>query len=156
MTGSFSFETSPAFKHPRRVLNVVPGDFTHTGKLDLLVMSEGESNGEIDLTLYPALVEGGFGAFTACWYRIYLIDAADVGNPLKLPSASSAQPIPIDIDGDMRIDLLGRRPSDDELSVWQNAWNSSDPETILYEMYGTSFCAVDALLTVGQDPCAFP
>ncbi|KAH6919108.1 hypothetical protein BKA70DRAFT_1249281 [Coprinopsis sp. MPI-PUGE-AT-0042] len=120
---SFSFESSPAFKHPRRVLNVVPGDFTHTGKLDLLVMSEGESNGQVDLTLYPALVEGGF----------------DVGNPLKLPSSTSAQPIPIDIDGDMRIDLLGSRTPDGGLSVWQNVWNSSDPDTVLYEMMPAPF-----------------
>lgn len=44
--------------HTRNVINVVPGDFTHSGKLDLLVMGEGSTSGEIDLVLYPSLVKG--------------------------------------------------------------------------------------------------
>ena len=59
----FSFVDAGAFKHSRRVLNVVPGDFTHSGKLDLLVMSQSRSSDQIDLTLYPALTSGGFGAY---------------------------------------------------------------------------------------------
>ena len=59
----FSFVDAGAFKHGRRVLNVVPGDFTHSGKLDLLVMSQSRSSDQIDLTLYPALTSGGFGAY---------------------------------------------------------------------------------------------
>jgi len=57
---SFSFSFSENFKHPKKVVNVVPGDFTHSGKLDLLVFSPGRNN-ELDLTLYPSLVGDGFG-----------------------------------------------------------------------------------------------
>jgi hypothetical protein len=59
----FSFVDAGAFKHNRKVLNVVPGDFTHSGKLDLLVMSQSRSSNQIDLTLYPALTSGGFGVY---------------------------------------------------------------------------------------------
>ncbi|TFK25799.1 hypothetical protein FA15DRAFT_668127 [Coprinopsis marcescibilis] len=120
---SFSFEASTPFKHPRRILNAVPGDFTHTGKLDLLVMSEGTSKDQLDLTVYPALLSGGF----------------DVDHPLKLPPSSLPQPIPIDIDGDMKIDLLGHPPTGDELQVWQNIWNASAPNPELYEVIPAPF-----------------
>jgi integrin alpha FG-GAP repeat containing protein 1 len=60
-TEAFSFQNSGSFKHPRRVYNVVPGDFTHSGKLDLLVMSQSVTANQLELTLYPALVGGGFG-----------------------------------------------------------------------------------------------
>jgi integrin alpha FG-GAP repeat containing protein 1 len=58
---AFTFEASATFKHPHRIYNVVPGDFTHNGKLDILVMSESGSSGQMDLTLYPSLVGSGFG-----------------------------------------------------------------------------------------------
>ena len=65
----FSFVDAGALKHSRRVLNVVPGDFTHSGKLDLLVMSQSRSSDQIDLTLYPALTSGGFGAYESICRR---------------------------------------------------------------------------------------
>ncbi|KAF5324887.1 hypothetical protein D9611_004159 [Ephemerocybe angulata] len=116
---SFVFEESASFKHPHRIYNVVPGDFTHSGKLDVLVMSQGESRDQMDLTLYPSLVGGGF----------------DVQNPLTLPPSSIPQPIPIDIDGDMKIDLLGFSPhTSDKLQVWQNVWNASVPDSPLFKL----------------------
>lgn len=60
ITDSFTFEKTDSFQHPQRISNVVPGDFTHNGKLDILVMSQG--NNQLDLTLYPASISGGFGA----------------------------------------------------------------------------------------------
>jgi len=63
LTDSFSFVEGGSFKHPRRIYNVVPGDFTHSGKLDILVMSQSQRNNQLDLTLYPALVGDGFGEF---------------------------------------------------------------------------------------------
>ena len=58
----FMFQPSTTFHHPSKVYNVVPGDFTHNGKLDLLVMSEGSTSYIMDMLVYPALPQGGFGA----------------------------------------------------------------------------------------------
>lgn len=55
-------------------------------------------------------------------------------DPLSLPSSSLSQPVPLDIDGDMKIDLLGLRPGSSSLKVWQNVWNASDPSQILYNV----------------------
>ena len=56
----FSFHRSASFRHPRRVYNVVPGDYTHDGKLDLLVMSQGTSNTQLSLSIYAHMPGGGF------------------------------------------------------------------------------------------------
>lgn len=58
----YTFQKSSSFKHSSNVHNVVPGDFTHSGKLDLLIMSAGQSSGSLGLSVYPALTSGGFGA----------------------------------------------------------------------------------------------
>lgn len=58
---SFTFEESAVLRHPHRIFNVVPGDFTHNGRLDILVMSRSDSSNQMDLTLYPSMVGGGFG-----------------------------------------------------------------------------------------------
>jgi integrin alpha FG-GAP repeat containing protein 1 len=55
---------STSFHHPEPIYNVVPGDFTHDGKLDLLVMSQGTRQSELALSLYVALPEGGFGTYS--------------------------------------------------------------------------------------------
>ncbi|KAG7086474.1 hypothetical protein E1B28_002425 [Marasmius oreades] len=121
----FEFDKSGSFKHPNEVYNVVPADFTHSGQLDLLVMSPSQSNSPLDLTLYPALPSGGFG------------------NLLSLPSSSLSQPIPIDLNGDMKIDLLGMTPdsqsSDKEFQVWENIWNSSETRSPLFKITDAPF-----------------
>lgn len=43
--------------------NVVPGDFNNDGRLDLLVMSEGQNRDELDMTVYLSDLLGGFGGF---------------------------------------------------------------------------------------------
>ncbi|KAF8214026.1 hypothetical protein K438DRAFT_1802750 [Mycena galopus ATCC 62051] len=113
----FLFQPSATFTHPQKIQNVVPGDFTHSGKLDLLVMSSASSN-QLDLSVYPALPGGGF----------------DTSNPLTAPPSALSQPIPIDVDGDMKIDLLGMAPSSQDLQVWQNVWNASDPLSPLFSV----------------------
>ncbi|KAF8188320.1 hypothetical protein BJ912DRAFT_1031903 [Pholiota molesta] len=125
---SFSFAQTDSFKHPSKVYNVVPGDFTHSGKLDLLVMGQSRSSSQLGLTLYPSLVGDGF----------------DTGNPLNLPSSILSQPIPLDVDGDMRIDLLGLTPdssgdSDSPLQVWQNVWNASSSKPTLFNIEDAPF-----------------
>ncbi|KDR81920.1 hypothetical protein GALMADRAFT_240232 [Galerina marginata CBS 339.88] len=116
------------FKHPRRVYNVVPGDFTHSGKLDLLVMSQSQTSNQLDLTLYPSLPGDGF----------------DINNPLTLPPSTIPQPIPIDIDGDMKIDLLGITPAstggqDSTYQIWKNIWNASSSTPELFEIQDAPF-----------------
>lgn len=59
----FEFKESTSFRHPVVVENVVPGDFTHSGKLDLLVMGHSRAGSTIDMVLYPALPGGGFGSY---------------------------------------------------------------------------------------------
>ncbi|KAF8263408.1 hypothetical protein EI94DRAFT_1740946 [Lactarius quietus] len=98
------------FRHPERIYNVVPGDYTHDGRLDLLVMSQSASP-RLSLTIYPAM-------------------PAEDMNPIELPPSTLAQPIPFDSDGQMRIDLLGLQPGVAQLSIWKNVWNASEPSDI--------------------------
>ncbi|KAJ7246549.1 hypothetical protein B0H12DRAFT_1203288 [Mycena haematopus] len=120
---NFVFQPSATFTHPHKIQNVVPGDFTHSGKLDLLVMAQSStSNSQLDLSVYTALPGGGFAT-----------------NPLSVPASALPQPIPIDVDGDMRIDLLGMTPSSQDNSnspfqVWQNVWNASEPLSPLFNV----------------------
>jgi integrin alpha FG-GAP repeat containing protein 1 len=60
-TVNFQFTQAVSFRHPNRVHNVVPGDFTQDGKLDLLVMAQSEKPGELAMSIYLAKFEGGFG-----------------------------------------------------------------------------------------------
>ncbi|KAJ6523586.1 hypothetical protein B0H19DRAFT_972767 [Mycena capillaripes] len=118
----FVFKPTTPFRHPHTIHNVVPGDFTHSGKLDLLVMAQSSTSNQLDLSLYPALPGGGF----------------DTTNPLSIPPSAMPQPMPIDIDGDMKIDLLGMTPSSQGSSspfqVWQNVWNASQPHSPLFNV----------------------
>jgi len=56
----FSFRRSASFRHPQRVYNVVPGDYTHDGRLDVLVMAQGASNQQLSLSIYTSMQSGGF------------------------------------------------------------------------------------------------
>lgn len=58
----FRYRTSTVLRHTQPIVNVVPGDFTQSGRLDLLVMSQPQSpRGQLDLFLYRATVDGGLG-----------------------------------------------------------------------------------------------
>lgn len=56
----YVFVKSNTFRHPQKVLNVVPGDFTQDGKLDILVMGQ-ERSSQVSLQVYIGLPQGGFG-----------------------------------------------------------------------------------------------
>ncbi|KAJ7771527.1 hypothetical protein B0H16DRAFT_1513818 [Mycena metata] len=130
----FVFQKTGSFLHPRKIYNVVPGDFTHSGKLDLLVMGQSSTSNQLDLSLYTALPSGGF----------------DTSNPLSLPPSALPQPIPIDVDGDMKIDLLGMTPSSSSTSpfqVWQNVWNASDPQSPLFDVVDPLFKGTQCTLS---------
>jgi integrin alpha FG-GAP repeat containing protein 1 len=127
-------------KHNQLIVNVVPGDFTQSGRLDLLVMSQPpSSNDQLDLSLYRAAEGGGLGEilhrFTPGGHFLKLPVEA---TPLSLPPSSESQPIPFDSTGDLRIDLLGISPSSGDqgtFSTWQNVWNASQPNSVVYELY---------------------
>ncbi|KAJ3731690.1 hypothetical protein DFJ43DRAFT_1132384 [Lentinula guzmanii] len=124
----YTFQRSFSMKHTSNIYNVVPGDFTHSGKLDLLVMTGNWASGPLDLSVYPALTDGGF----------------DVKNPFLIDSSSQSQPIPLDLNGDMRIDLLGMTPSSQHSSretfqTWKNVWNASQPHSPLFELADSPF-----------------
>ena len=57
----FVFHDAASFSHTEQILNVVPGDFTFDGTLDLLVMSRGSSPEETKLDLYVGSPHDGFG-----------------------------------------------------------------------------------------------
>ena len=59
----YRFVHAAAFRHPQKVYNVVPGDFTQDGRLDILVVSQSSSASELDIQVYVALPDGGFGGF---------------------------------------------------------------------------------------------
>lgn len=58
---NFAYQQGAQIKHSSKVLNVVPGDFTHSGKLDLLIMGQGQKSREIDMYLYQSIPNKGFG-----------------------------------------------------------------------------------------------
>ena len=58
----FSFRLNASFRHPQRVYNIVPGDYTHDGKLDLLVMAQGASSTQLSVSIYTPMLGGGFCA----------------------------------------------------------------------------------------------
>lgn len=124
---AFAFQKSSSFRHPEPISNVVPGDFTHDGKLDLLVMSQSiNQQNALDISLYMAVSGGGFAS-----------------DPLSAPPSTLSQPIPIDTNGDMKIDLLGITPqssgSNSPIQIWENAWNSSDPNSPIFNIVNPSF-----------------
>lgn len=48
-----------------------------------------------------------------------------------------AQPIPIDMNGDLKIDLLGNIPgSGSQFKVWDNVWNSSQRDSPIFDLCG--------------------
>ncbi|KZV83486.1 hypothetical protein EXIGLDRAFT_683764 [Exidia glandulosa HHB12029] len=105
---AFTFKKGPTIELPSQAYNVIPGDMTYDGKLDLLVMSAG-ANKDIAMSVY-------LGPFSST-------------EPprIDVPSSTLVQPIPVDANGDMRIDLLGMFPDagGSSLKLWQNSWNSS-------------------------------
>ena len=66
----YTFKKSVAFRHPQRVYNVIPGDFTQDGRLDLLVYSQSANSNEISVQLYVALPKGEFGECSLSIYGI--------------------------------------------------------------------------------------
>ncbi|THU96321.1 integrin alpha N-terminal domain-containing protein [Dendrothele bispora CBS 962.96] len=132
----FQFQKSTTFRHPGDVYNVVPGDFTHSGKLDLLIMSKSQTTGFLDLRVYPALPGDGF----------------DTTKSFSITASSLSQPIPLDIDGDMKIDLFGMTPSSQSSTKstfqnWHNVWNATQPDSPLFSVTEPPFHGAQCTLS---------
>ena len=63
---SFAFEVAPSAQisvpSGRKIVNIVPADFTYDGKLDLLVMMRSGKSDETDMMLWLGNLNGSFGA----------------------------------------------------------------------------------------------
>ncbi|KAF8487633.1 hypothetical protein JB92DRAFT_2759088 [Gautieria morchelliformis] len=132
---NFVFEPSSSFRHSQKVVNVVPGDFNNDGRLDLLVMSEGQRQGVIDMAVYFSDLQGGF-----------------VSPPIQVPSSTNLQSMVVDSNGDMKIDLLGIPATSvggdhsSPLRLWKNVWNGTSGSPALFEV-------VDPIFELDDDVC---
>jgi integrin alpha FG-GAP repeat containing protein 1 len=135
---NFAYQEGAQIKHSSKVLNVVPGDFTHSGKLDLLVMGQGKKSKEIDMYLYQSIPNKGFGeclCYACSTTTLLNLTFIDTANPIQVQTSTSSQPIPLDINGDLKIDLLGLTPDGgSRLQVWRNVWDSSKTDSPLFDV----------------------
>ena len=56
------------------------------------------------------------------WFSLRLEDL----HPVSAPYSALSQPIPMDMSGDLKIDLFGTLPTtspDSRFKVWRNVWN---------------------------------
>ncbi|KAI0648361.1 hypothetical protein C8Q79DRAFT_906145 [Trametes meyenii] len=129
---AYVFRKSVVFRHPDRVYNVIPGDFTQDGRLDLLVYGRSSRSSEVSIELYIASPTGGFAT-----------------TPITAPPSVSAQPIPVDINGDLKIDLFGITSppsSSSTFKVWQNVWNASTPHSDIFSTVDPKFSGTQCTL----------
>lgn len=55
--------------------------------------------------------------------------------PHTVSASGPPQPIPVDITGDLKIDLFGVQPlALSQFQVWKNVWNISQPTAAMFEM----------------------
>jgi integrin alpha FG-GAP repeat containing protein 1 len=60
-TERYTFEKKSSYHHPQKVYNVVPGDFTQDGMLDILLMTQDRTPNQLALQMYIGIPGGGFG-----------------------------------------------------------------------------------------------
>lgn len=134
LAADFSFQQAATIHHSNNVLSIVPGDFRHIGKLDILVMSQTPGLPNIDMTLYhaPSFSTHGY----PCIFLNISYFSSGASNSIKIPSSTQSEPIAIDVDGDLKIDLLGQSSAKGRGSfqIWQNVWNASDSHSPLFKM----------------------
>ncbi|KAF9918621.1 hypothetical protein FBU30_000125 [Linnemannia zychae] len=116
---------------PFIITNIVPGDFNHDGKLDVLVMGqtdpEKNPDGELMMRIY-------FGNIDSGWNE----------NFVTVPSSTAQQPITFDYNGDMLTDLLGYKAEGYQagvspLSVWRNIYSPANPNGPFFDVVPMNF-----------------
>lgn len=156
-TEGYTFKKLTAVRHPQKVYNVIPGDFTQDGRLDLLVYGQSSNSNEVSVQLYVALPQGKFGEYCLSLTHIPLSERV-TGEPIDAPASISAQPIPMDMNGDLRIDLFGSTSSASASSpfkVWQNVWNASNPNSQTFNVYVYVLKCL-CVKTLNQEPSVDP
>ena len=73
ITENFIFRDGASFIHSEQIYNVVPGDFTRDGTLDLLVMSRAASATEIKMELYIGITGLGFGELLCTFIPAFVL-----------------------------------------------------------------------------------
>ncbi|KAJ1966785.1 hypothetical protein IWQ62_002256, partial [Dispira parvispora] len=119
------------------VTSVIPGDFNYDGQLDVLVLSQRDTDDQ-DLPVYM---------------RVYLGDGKDgfQDTPVELDSAAKTHPIPVDLSGDMTTDLLGFVQTEKNTVVpklWTNNARAHDQEKPLFTLQDVPFGASDDSTTL--------
>ncbi|CAE6446827.1 unnamed protein product [Rhizoctonia solani] len=94
------------------IVNVVPADLNYDGRLDVLLMAIGKEGKQLDLSLH--LGEG---------------DNTNYSSPRTLPPSGLAQPIILDSDGNMKLNMLGLDP-DGAMKLWRNNDDTSGTFTL--------------------------
>ncbi|ORX51249.1 hypothetical protein DM01DRAFT_176162 [Hesseltinella vesiculosa] len=123
---NFSFNALPNGPHIQTsdvIINVVPGDFNYDGLLDVMVMTQQSpgSSKEIKLTAYFGNGIDGFDQHST-----------------SLPSASDTMPMLVDLNGDMRLDVLGYASGNTQpLSAWINTGNDESSRPV-YNLTSTA------------------
>ncbi|KAI7881702.1 hypothetical protein K492DRAFT_236516 [Lichtheimia hyalospora FSU 10163] len=118
------------------ITGVIPGDFTYDGNLDVLLLGQTnprDSQSEIMMRIYPG---NGNDTFD--------------DNYITLPSAKSAHPMVVDLNGDMKLDLLGYSADGESgLNMWINNADPSTPANASSSMFNVSSASgmFDAALT---------
>ena len=144
-----------SFRHSQKILNVVPGDFRHVGRLDVLVMSQNTGSLDVDMTLYPAPSTTTFSMDANVVLSTFLNLLSDISDAIKVPSSTQSQPIVIDVDGDLKIDLFGESSSRGRgtYQLWQNVWNETEPQSSIFKMcVALMHIRLIALTTSRMDP----
>ena len=119
-TAAYTFKAAPDARPvtaPFVVTNVVPGDFDYDGRLDMLLMGQDSpagwfSDDELKMVMHRGIGRGNFHP------------------AVSVPSSHLQQPMLLDADGNMQVDMLGYPFSKDskqqELKLWRNAWQQSN------------------------------
>lgn len=96
---------------------------------------------ELGMYVYLSSQDGnGFGAYMylfcrrwqPCLQATYPLEP----NPIEIQPSTLAQPIPMDSDGDMDIDLLGLAPAlggRPALTLWHNTWDPANSNSQPFE-----------------------
>ncbi|KAF9540003.1 hypothetical protein EC957_004705 [Mortierella hygrophila] len=116
---------------PFIITNIVPGDFNHDGKLDVLIMGQADPvrnpQGELMMRVYLGNIDSGWNE-----------------NFITVPSSTAQQPITFDYNGDMLTDLLGYQfegyqAGVSPLSVWRNIYSPANPDGPIFEVVPMNF-----------------
>lgn len=114
----------------RKILNVIPGDYNHDGRLDLLIMTEERNGGwwggekiKVDMQVLLGATAGGFGMSLPL--NMPPTVASDLVEPDQwiLNASTDAQAIVFDADGTLKPSLLAYEPQESgegTLKLWHN------------------------------------